>query len=348
MRPRRVVDLAEHAQHLLLRPTRRPARRWRAGRAALDGAHHLLRRIGLGGVVDRDRPAARRRQSGRGGADAPAAAGDQHDSIQLPPPAPGHDYDTTRLEQSAGPARARFVPIPTDKETNMGSFVDLQAADGFRFPGLRGAAGRPAQGRRGGAAGNLRRQPAHPLGGRRLRGRGLPGGRARHLPPGQAGRRAGLRGRPTWRPARRSRPRPRRCRRPGVLQDIQAAIRHAAQAGKVGVVGYCWGGLLSWRSACALEGLSRRRDLLRRRHDHARRSRAPAQGAGAGALRRAGPLDPAATASRPSARRIRRSRCMSTRPTTASTATSAAPGTSRRAKLARERSLAFFGKHLAA
>lgn len=43
---------------------------------------------------------------------------------------------------------------------------------------------------------------------------------------------------------------------PGVLQDIQAAIQHAAQGGKVGIVGYCWGGLLSWRSACMLEGLS--------------------------------------------------------------------------------------------
>ena len=43
---------------------------------------------------------------------------------------------------------------------------------------------------------------------------------------------------------------------PGVLQDIQAAIHHAAQAGKVGIVGYCWGGLLTWRSACLLEGLS--------------------------------------------------------------------------------------------
>ncbi|MBI2771803.1 MAG: dienelactone hydrolase family protein [Burkholderiales bacterium] len=43
---------------------------------------------------------------------------------------------------------------------------------------------------------------------------------------------------------------------PGVLPDIQAAINHAAQAGKVGIVGYCWGGLLSWRSACLLEGLS--------------------------------------------------------------------------------------------
>ncbi len=43
---------------------------------------------------------------------------------------------------------------------------------------------------------------------------------------------------------------------PGVLQDIQAAIDHAAQAGKVGVVGYCWGGLLTWRTACLLHGVS--------------------------------------------------------------------------------------------
>jgi carboxymethylenebutenolidase len=43
---------------------------------------------------------------------------------------------------------------------------------------------------------------------------------------------------------------------PGVMQDIQAAINHAAQAGKVGIVGYCYGGLLTWRSACMLKGLS--------------------------------------------------------------------------------------------
>jgi carboxymethylenebutenolidase len=43
---------------------------------------------------------------------------------------------------------------------------------------------------------------------------------------------------------------------PGVLPDIQAAIDHAAQAGKVGIVGYCWGGLLTWRAACELKGLS--------------------------------------------------------------------------------------------
>jgi len=45
---------------------------------------------------------------------------------------------------------------------------------------------------------------------------------------------------------------------PGVMQDIQAAIAHAAKAsgGKVGIVGYCWGGLLTWRAACTLTGLS--------------------------------------------------------------------------------------------
>lgn len=44
----------------------------------------------------------------------------------------------------------------------------------------------------------------------------------------------------------------------GVLADIQAAIAHAgAQApGKVGIVGFCWGGLLAWRAACALQGLA--------------------------------------------------------------------------------------------
>lgn len=46
---------------------------------------------------------------------------------------------------------------------------------------------------------------------------------------------------------------------PGVLQDIQATIRYATHAsftGKVGMVGYCWGGLLTWRAACLLSGLS--------------------------------------------------------------------------------------------
>lgn len=44
---------------------------------------------------------------------------------------------------------------------------------------------------------------------------------------------------------------------PGVLQDLQATVDHARAAGlKVAVVGYCWGGLLAWRSACLLSGVS--------------------------------------------------------------------------------------------
>ena len=45
---------------------------------------------------------------------------------------------------------------------------------------------------------------------------------------------------------------------PGVLQDIQAAIDYAAKesCGKVGVIGFCWGGLLTWQSACTLSGIS--------------------------------------------------------------------------------------------
>ena len=44
----------------------------------------------------------------------------------------------------------------------------------------------------------------------------------------------------------------------GVLPDIQAAIDHAAQlgGGKVGIIGFCWGGLLAWKAACLLKGLS--------------------------------------------------------------------------------------------
>lgn len=44
----------------------------------------------------------------------------------------------------------------------------------------------------------------------------------------------------------------------GIMQDIQASIDHAASAGagKVGIVGFCFGGLLAWRSACMLTGLS--------------------------------------------------------------------------------------------
>src|SRR6185295_9063816 len=31
---------------------------------------------------------------------------------------------------------------------------------------------------------------------------------------------------------------------------------HVAKHGKVGIVGYCWGGFLSWLAACRLDGLA--------------------------------------------------------------------------------------------
>jgi carboxymethylenebutenolidase len=45
---------------------------------------------------------------------------------------------------------------------------------------------------------------------------------------------------------------------PGVMADLQAAIDYAAEhsGANVGMVGYCWGGLLTWRAAAQLKGLS--------------------------------------------------------------------------------------------
>lgn len=40
------------------------------------------------------------------------------------------------------------------------------------------------------------------------------------------------------------------------LQDIAAAVAHVAPAGRVGIVGFCWGGLLAWLAACRLDGLA--------------------------------------------------------------------------------------------
>ncbi|HWK44133.1 MAG TPA: dienelactone hydrolase family protein [Stellaceae bacterium] len=41
-----------------------------------------------------------------------------------------------------------------------------------------------------------------------------------------------------------------------VLKDVQAAIDAAADAGPVGVIGYCWGGSLAFLSATRLTGLA--------------------------------------------------------------------------------------------
>jgi carboxymethylenebutenolidase len=43
---------------------------------------------------------------------------------------------------------------------------------------------------------------------------------------------------------------------PQTLSDVQAAIDAISAYGRVGVVGYCFGGLLTWMSACELQGVS--------------------------------------------------------------------------------------------
>jgi carboxymethylenebutenolidase len=39
------------------------------------------------------------------------------------------------------------------------------------------------------------------------------------------------------------------------VKDTQAAINEAAKAGRVGIVGYCWGGLVTWLAAAKADGL---------------------------------------------------------------------------------------------
>src|SRR5258708_10954881 len=38
------------------------------------------------------------------------------------------------------------------------------------------------------------------------------------------------------------------------LKDAQAAVNEAAKAGKVGIVGYCWGGLVAWLASAKVTG----------------------------------------------------------------------------------------------
>lgn len=40
------------------------------------------------------------------------------------------------------------------------------------------------------------------------------------------------------------------------ILDMKAAIEHASKAGKVGIVGFCWGGSASWVAACGIPGLA--------------------------------------------------------------------------------------------
>jgi carboxymethylenebutenolidase len=40
------------------------------------------------------------------------------------------------------------------------------------------------------------------------------------------------------------------------MKDVTAAMANIASAGKVGMVGYCWGGTVTWKAACNVDGLA--------------------------------------------------------------------------------------------
>jgi carboxymethylenebutenolidase len=41
-----------------------------------------------------------------------------------------------------------------------------------------------------------------------------------------------------------------------VVKDTQAAVNELKSAGKVAVIGYCWGGTVAWLSACKVDGIA--------------------------------------------------------------------------------------------
>jgi carboxymethylenebutenolidase len=42
----------------------------------------------------------------------------------------------------------------------------------------------------------------------------------------------------------------------GALADVQAAVKYAQRGGKVAVIGFCWGGTLTWLAATRLQGVA--------------------------------------------------------------------------------------------
>ena len=157
----------------------------------------------------------------------------------------------------------------------MGQFIDLTAKDGFTFPAyVAEPSGKPK-----GAVVVVQeifgvnshiRSVADGF------ADGLPGGRAatfHRVKPGvelgytEEDMKAGFELKTAVRP----------CPAPGVLQDLQAAVDYAAKAGgKVGIVGYCWGGLLG-HLARSLPAAGRTSAVSARRPGPVRRRQAARQ-----------------------------------------------------------------------
>jgi len=40
------------------------------------------------------------------------------------------------------------------------------------------------------------------------------------------------------------------------IKDVEAAMQNIVPAGKISIVGFCWGGSVAWKSACNVRGLA--------------------------------------------------------------------------------------------
>ena len=129
-----------------------------------------------------------------------------------------------------------------------------------------------------------------------------------------------------------------------VVKDLRAASGAVKQYGKVGLVGYCWGGTVAWVSAvrdCGVDCASgyyggKVIDFVGE----------VAESAGDAALRRQRPRHPDRDSREDQSRRTPRCRFTGTpRPSTASTATSGPSYHAESDKLSTERTMAFFKEH---
>ena len=210
----------------------------------------------------------------------------------------------------------------------MGQMIELTASDGHTPWRLSRRSRRRSPGRGRRHPGDLRGQRAHPRGGGRLRGARL----SRDSPPlSSIGPGRGSSSATT----RTRSPRGATSRSPWTpdlpVRDVEAAVKAAAGAGKVGVVGYCWGGSLTFLAACKL-GRCGRFELLRRadRGRPGARAGPRSRRAPHHALRRARRGDPPRRRGPDRQDLSRRAGSTCTTRATASTATTAAATTSPR------------------
>ena len=162
--------------------------------------------------------------------------------------------------------------------TSMGRFIELTASDGFQS---RRVSRRSPRKRRAAVSSSPRKSSAstpHPERLRRLCRRRLCRDRAGAVRPLRARRRPRLHGAGHREGARTEGD---GSSSTSTLRDVAAARDAVADAGKVGVVGYCWGGYVAWMAASRLPGFACAVSVLRRRDSGCDRRGAALPGDGA-------------------------------------------------------------------